>query len=67
MAELFTTPRVRELRDVRQILRENGISFFDREEIREYGHRYCVYVKDHDIDHACNVVDTGLMELEGDD
>jgi type III secretory pathway lipoprotein EscJ len=62
MTELFTTPRENEAKVVREILRSNNIHYISREEIREYGARFCIYVPEEDIERAVELVDEGLSE-----
>lgn len=64
MTELFTTPREHEAKVVREILRSNDIHYISREEIRESGSRFCIYVPDRDIERACKLVDEGLLERD---
>lgn len=60
--ELFTTPRLKEAKVVKSILRSNKIKYQSREEKREFGWRYCIYVSPRDIKRAVKIVDEGLME-----
>ena len=61
---MFTTPRESEAKVVREILRSNNIHYISREEIREYGARFCIYVPEEDIERAVELVDEGLLERD---
>jgi hypothetical protein len=62
MAEIFTTPREEEWRIVTHILNIHNIKHINREEEREYGWRYCVYIPENDVDFAYKIIDEGLSE-----
>lgn len=63
MVEMFTTPRKNEAEIVKSILRKNGIKHRSREEHREIGRRYCIYVPSRSSDKAYRLIDDGLSEL----
>jgi len=64
MRELFTTLHYLESNDVLNILRNNHIDRCLREERRENGLRYCIYVHAKDLDRSAELVNDGLSELE---
>jgi hypothetical protein len=66
MRELFTTPRWLELQDAKAVLDENSIDYHMKEERREFGIRYCLYVTDDVVDKAALLVDERLCELGSD-
>lgn len=59
--ELFTTPRIKEYKVVKSILREYKIKYQSREEKREFGWRYCIYVSPRDVNRAAKIVDEELI------
>lgn len=63
MVDMFTTPRKPEFEIVKKLLRENGIKYRTREEQREHGWRYCLYVPKASSKKAYTVIDEGLSEL----
>ena len=62
MTEMFTTPREKEDKLVKKILRVNGIKFRSQEERRENGLRFCIYVPHQSAKRAYTLIDEGLME-----
>ena len=64
MKELFTTPRRKEADVVRSILKEHHYKYKSREEDREHGFRFCIYVLSGSVDKAAKVVDEGLLERD---
>jgi len=62
MVEMFTTPRKKEASVVKEILREEGIKYRSREEQRENGYRYCIYVPTASSKRAYTKIDEGLMD-----
>jgi len=62
--EMFTTPRKKEANVVKEILRESGIKYKSREEQRENGYRYCIYVPTASSKRAYKAIDEGLMERD---
>ncbi len=64
MVEMFTTPRAKEAKVVKEILRENSIKYRSREEYRGDYHtlRYCIYVPKEMSKKAYKLIDNGLLE-----
>ena len=60
--EMFTTPRKNEANVAKSILREAGIKYRSREEEREHGWRYCIYVPSASSKRAYKVLDEELSE-----
>ena len=64
MTEMCTTPRKKEMDVVKEILRENKIKYKSREEHRENGWRYCLYVMHQSANRAQNAIVEGLQERD---
>jgi ribosomal protein L22 len=62
--EMYTTPREKEAKKVKIILRKNGIAYQSQEEQREYGWRYCIYVQKKSANKALKVLETAIENEE---
>lgn len=62
MVELFTTPRQKEANFVKSTLRKNEIKYRSREEMREHGWRFCIYVPSRSRNKAARIVGDALDE-----
>lgn len=62
MTEMYTTPRKEEANLAKSILRKNKIKYRSREEQREHGWRYCIYVPSRSSNRAYRILDEDLAE-----
>jgi ribosomal protein L22 len=62
--EMYTTPREKEAKKVKSILRKNQITFRSQEEKRGYGWRYCIYVPTKMANKALKVLETAIENEE---
>jgi hypothetical protein len=63
-AELYATPREREWMFVCLVLRQNTIGYLTRNEIREHGKRYVIYIRPEHLDRAAEIVEERLIDYE---
>jgi hypothetical protein len=62
MVDMYTSPREKDAKIVKSILRKHGIKYVSREESREHGWRYCIYTSAKSQDSVAKMLDKELSE-----